>query len=152
MRKLEHLSDEELRRYYQMMSEGMSKSRRFSMIKEHNYDVKFAYHVVRLIAEVEMILVEHDLDITRNREQLKAIRRGEWELDYLKSWFEDKERALETTYAESTLRNSPDIEALRQLLLDCLEHHYGDLSTAVKRDVSVDAVLAEMQKVIDRHS
>jgi hypothetical protein len=30
--------------------------------------VKFAYHVVRLIGEVEQILTEGDIDLRRNRE------------------------------------------------------------------------------------
>ena len=43
---------------------------------EHGIDTKFAYHVVRLILEVEQILVEGDIDLQRNHEQLKAVRRG----------------------------------------------------------------------------
>ena len=51
---------------------------RYEDYLKHGYSTKFAYHVVRLLSEIEMILIEGDLDLTRNREQLKAIRRGEW--------------------------------------------------------------------------
>jgi hypothetical protein len=96
-------------------------------------------------------MVEHDLDITRDREQLKAIRRGEWELSYLHEWFEAKEKALEGVYAASTLRYGPDEEAIRALLLECLEHHYGSLQNAVKQDVQVGQLVAELQKLVERY-
>jgi len=53
-------------------------SKRKASIKEHGFDVKFAYHVVRLVDEAEQLLMNGDMDLTKNREQLKAIRRGEW--------------------------------------------------------------------------
>ena len=137
--------------FHKIGKANKSNPKRVESIEKYGYDVKFAYHVVRLISEVEQIMVEHDLDITRNREQLKAIRRGEWTLDYLKTWFEEKEKALETVYAESTLQHSPDEEPIKQLLMDCLEHHYGDLSSAVARDASISQVISEMKLVIDRY-
>jgi uncharacterized protein len=128
-----------------------SNPKRAADVEAHGYDTKFAYHVVRLLNEVEQIMVEHDLDITRDREQLKAIRRGEWKLEYLHEWFEAKEKALEGVYAASTLRYGPDEEALRELLLDCLEHHYGSLESAVKRDVQVDRLVAELKVLVQRY-
>lgn len=81
--------------------------------------------MVRLLNEVEQILTEHDLDLERNREQLKAIRRGEWTQEDVENYFASKERDLETLYTESKLRYKPDEEKLKDLLLNCLEHHYG---------------------------
>ena len=57
------------------------KGKRKESVEKWGFDVKFAYHVVRLLLEVEIILVEQDLQIDRNREILKAIRRGEWSKD-----------------------------------------------------------------------
>lgn len=105
--------------------------KRLELIEKFGYDVKFAYHVVRLLDEAEQILITHDLDIERNREQLKAIRAGEWTLEQVENWFSSKERELETAYTNSTLRHSADEPAIRKLLIDCLEHHYGSLSTIV---------------------
>jgi predicted nucleotidyltransferase len=129
-----------------------SNPKRAADIDRIGYDSKMAYHVVRLILECEQIMIEHDLDITRNREQLKAIRRGEWSLEYLHEWFEAKEKALEGVYAESTLRHGPDEDAIRTLLMDCLEHHFGSLDKVVKRDVKIDGLIAELQKAINRYS
>lgn len=128
-----------------------SNPRRQADIEKHGYDTKFAYHTVRLLGEVEQIMVEHDLDVQRNREQLKAIRRGEWTLQYLQEWFEAKEKHLEGVYAESSLRHSPDWEALRKLLLEALEAHYGSLSAVVQRDTSAQAILGDLRAVLERY-
>ena len=125
--------------------------KRQETIDKFGYDLKFAYHVVRLMNEVEQILVEGDLDLQRNREQLKSIRRGEWTLDQLKEYFTNKEHALETAYANSHLPHGPDEARIKELLMNCLEHHYGDLSTAVKRETSVDQVLNDLEAVLRKH-
>ncbi len=57
-------------------------------------------HVVRLLTEVEMILMEEDIDLQRNNEQLKAIRRAEWSEEQLRKWCADKESHLERMYVE----------------------------------------------------
>ena len=115
--------------------------------------MKFAYHVVRLLGEVEMILVEEDLDLQRDRERLKAIRRGEWSQERLRQWCAEKESQLERAWAESRLRAVPDEAALRRLLLDCLESHYGSLSGCVQDpDRAVTAlrnIQAELERVRD---
>jgi hypothetical protein len=124
---------------------------RFVNITKFGFDVKFAYHVVRLLDEVEQIMVEHDLDLQRNREQLKAIRRGEWTQGQIIDHFENKEKALEDVYLKSTLPTHPDEKAIKQLLIDCLEHHYGDISTAVARDNSVDALVRDIDSLLGRY-
>jgi len=43
------------------------EGKRIETVDKYGYDVKFAYHVVRLLDEVEQILTTHDLDITRAR-------------------------------------------------------------------------------------
>jgi len=128
-----------------------SNPKRMADVETYGYDLKFAYHVVRLLLECEQIMIEHDLDITRNRELLKSIRRGEWTLEYLHEWFEQKEKSLETLYSESSLRYAPDEEAIRILLIDCLEHHFGSLDNIVKRDVRIENIISEMQSLIDRY-
>ncbi len=121
---------------------------------KHGYSTKFAYHVVRLISEVEMILNEGDLDLTRNREQLKSIRRGEWTKIQLREFFNNKEKHLEELYLTSLLQQKPNERAIRQLLLNCLEHHYGSLDGCVSAsaDEGTEAVrkLEEILNIISR--
>jgi predicted nucleotidyltransferase len=125
--------------------------KRAEEIEKHGYDLKFAYHTVRLLNEVEQILVEGDLDLERNREQLKAIRRGEWTIEQLESYFAMKETTLEVQYAQSKLPARPDEAKLKELLLSCLEHHYGSLSLAVARDPSVERLVRDLDGVISKY-
>lgn len=120
--------------------------KRAELVLEFGYDVKFAYHVVRLLLEVEQILVARDIDLERDREQLKAIRRGEWTLPQLEQWAQDKEKALEALYHTSTVPYGPDEEQLKRHLLHCLEMHYGDLSAAV---VQPDEALMLLRQIAD---
>lgn len=124
---------------------------RADTIEKFGYDVKFAYHVVRLLDEIEQIMVEQDLDLERNREQLKSIRRGEWTLEQIERHFEAKERALENTYATSSLRHKPDEASIRTILMNCLEMHFGSIADAVRREPSIDRLIRDIQGVLAVH-
>jgi uncharacterized protein len=128
-----------------------SNPQRAAEIDKHGFDTKFAYHCVRLMNEVEQILVEGDLDLQRNREQLKSIRRGEWSLEQFEAYFQNKEHALETAYANSKLPHAPDEARFKRLLLQCLEQHYGDLSTAVRVQPEISSLLSDLQQLVDRY-
>lgn len=126
-------------------------SKRAKIVEQYGWDVKFGYHVVRLINEVEQILTEQDLDLQRNREQLKAIRCGEMSFNEVQAWFSIKEKELEKVYSESKLRHSPDEAAIKQLLINCLEEHYGSLGEAlVTPDRAVHA-LREIQTILEKN-
>lgn len=112
-------------------------------------NTKFAYHIVRLLNEVEQIMVEGDLDLMRNREQLKEIRAGVWSEEQLETYFAQKEVALEETYAKSTLRWGPDEAAIKELLLNVLEEHYGNLQKCVVREDRVIAALKSIRTILD---
>lgn len=121
------------------------------MIEEFGYDTKFGYHVVRLLSEVEQILTEGDLDLMRNREQLKSIRRGEWTEAQLRDYFTQKEKELETLYQESKLPWGPDEDRVKTLLLNCLEEHYGNLEKCIIRPDQAVLALREVQEVLHKH-
>lgn len=125
--------------------------KRAESIARIGYDVKFAYHIVRLLCEVEQIMVEGDLDLERNREQLKSIRRGEWTIDQIKTYFTDKEKTLEQTYAECKLPHGPDETAIKNLLVQCIEEHYGSLDKALVVPGKYDNLITELDTVLDRY-
>jgi len=100
---------------------------RLESVQKYGYDVKFAYHIVRLIDEVDQILNDTTLVLGRNAEDMKAVRNGEWSLERVEKFFEDKLAYLEKSYISSTLPHSPDEAKIKSLLLDCLEEHYGSL-------------------------
>lgn len=148
---LNHLSDKELREYYQLYKTGMQKTKRFEVIKTKGHDTNYMYHIVRLLNEVEQILTEGDLDLQRNREQLKSIRRGEWTTDQIIDYFARKELLLEETFLKSELRQTPCVDKIKDLYLSCLEIYYGSLNNVVERPKDIDNFIVDLQTVMDKY-
>lgn len=125
--------------------------KRVELVETHGYDVKFAYHIVRLINQCEQILIEGDLDLERSKEQLKAIRQGSMTLPELEEWFKSKEKLLDQLHVDSELRYSPDYEFLKKVLLSCLEEHYGSLDNVVDNSEVSKAIskLQQIQKIVN---
>jgi uncharacterized protein len=132
------------------LSTKVARGNRAELVGEHGFDTKFAYHVVRLILEVEQILIEGDIDLQRDNEQLKAIRRGDWTEDYLREWFSARQSELEKVYAESKLPAAPDEARIRSLLVNCLEEHYGRLEDCVVEPDRAVAALRNVQAELER--
>lgn len=126
-------------------------SKRYEDIQMWGYDRKFAYHLVRLLDEVEQILTTGDLDLRRNKAHLKAIRCGEVVEADIYKWAAHKELYLEDLYAKSKLPEAPPIEAIKRLLCDCLEEHWGTLEGCVITDETPLIALREIANVIDRN-
>lgn len=127
------------------------EGKRKTLVDEFGYDVKFAYHVVRLLGEVEQLLLHHDMDLTRDAEQLKAVRRGEWSLLKLEDYFAAKEADLERVYLASSLPDKADTRAIRQLLTDCLEQHFGSLAAIISQSSEAERTLDEIQRILARY-
>jgi predicted nucleotidyltransferase len=125
------------------------KPKRRKAIEQFGYDVKSAYHVVRLMREAEQVLTEGDLDLEVAREQLKAVRRGSMTLEELEEWFFNKEKALDTTVANSSLPAKPDVDRLRVLLLECLEMKFGSLEVAQSIDPDVMRKYEQIVKIVN---
>lgn len=127
----------------------LPSGKRRALVEKFGYDVKFAYHVVRLSLECEQILEEHTLDLERNREILKSIRNGEWTSSQVRMWFAQKEKHLDNLYHNSTLPHKPDESAIKELLLSCLEHHYGSLANAVVVPGSERTALLKIREIVE---
>ena len=128
------------------------ESRRGAIVEEFGYDTKFAYHLVRLLYEVEQILTTGDLDLRRNSDELKSIRRGEGPIEKVKEFFAEKEKALERIYEECTaLPWGPREDEIKQLLLDCLEEHWGHLEGCVVTDMTPVLALREIAGIVDKN-
>lgn len=125
------------------------KSKRYELVQKHGYDTKFAVHLVRLLLEVEQILVEGDIDLQRGRKQLKAIREGEWSLDEIIGWSKDKEKELDTVYLRCTLPERPDRTFIKNLLIHCLEIHYGSLDQVILiQKTSSDEIIEKIKQLL----
>lgn len=104
-------------------------------IQKYGYDVKFAYHVVRLLLECEQVLETGNLDLKRDREIYKDIRNGNWTEQQIREFAESKEKRLNELYETSkAIPHSPDMKVLKQILLDCIEMFYGSISEAYKTE------------------
>lgn len=110
--------------------EADEDSKRAVLIRQYGYDTKFAYHVVRLLDECEQLLRDGDMDLKKNREQLKSIRRGEWTLEQINQHFQDKVLSMETVRANSPLPPNSNSNDIKDILLKCLQIQYGDLGKA----------------------
>lgn len=142
-----------LHRYQKLVKDGDAHpvGGRKEIVEKFGFDVKFAYHVLRLSDECEQILEHGDIDLQRSRELLKSIRRGEISEKDIRMMFSEKEKYLEKLYSESKLPHSPDEDKIKTLLLSCLEEHYGSLDKCiVQPDQAVNA-LRQIQDVLDRN-
>ena len=136
--------------------EGEHRSeKRKETVRKHGYDTKFAYHIVRLMLECEQLFIDQKIVLDKDRELFKSIRRGEWTKEKLISWFEEKEAQLERLYhapqEEVSLPHEPDEDALRDLLLECLEDHYGNLGKAVHRPDDLGRLLFDLKEVFHKY-
>ena len=118
-------------------------SKRLDTIIKYGYDVKFAYHLVRLLNECVQILTEYDLDLERNREQLKSIRRGEWTIEEIEDYFKRKEAELEELYVKSTIPYCPDENEIKRLLLNCIEEKHGRIPKDFKVDNNINRQIVD---------
>jgi predicted nucleotidyltransferase len=121
--------------------------KRKDTIAKYGYDVKFAYHVVRLVQQAEMVLSTGDLDLEANRELLKEVRAGEWSLEKLETWFEKRQSDLDTLYINSPLPLLPRYDKLKPLLMNCLEARYGSLSAYFNLEGSEQIATEKLRKI-----
>jgi predicted nucleotidyltransferase len=132
--------------------------KRKEIVEELGYCPKFLYHVVRLLLECEQILTEGDIDLERNSEHLKAIRRGDIGLEEVEKWFQEKELLLEKKYSENKLglpwgpKDQNLQNKVKQLLLECLEQHYGSLDKLITNPDKEWLALKEIKDIILKYN
>ena len=130
----------------------LPKSKRYSSYIKLSYDSKYAMHLFRLILQAEQILTEHDLDLQKNKEQLKSVRAGDLTIDQIESFFFRKEKQLEELYVKSTLQHSPNEAKIKQVLLNCLEMHYGSLEKAIYIAPNLEADLKAVAAIVNKYN
>jgi predicted nucleotidyltransferase len=126
--------------------------KRKEIVDKLGFDPKFLYHCVRLLDETEQILIEGDLDLERNKEYLKEIRRGEVSLERVEEYFQMREKYLEEVYQKSTLPHSPDEQKIKNLLLSCLEEFYGNLNNCIKTLGTTEQIINDLKLIVNKYS
>lgn len=124
-------------RYYQQYV-NWEKSRnpaRAALEAAHGFDTKHGAHLVRLLRMGREIMETGVVHVWRgasesgpnDREELLAIRNGDWEYDRLVEWAEAEDAALQTMYKERryVVPASPDRESLDQLVMELVQDALG---------------------------
>jgi len=124
--------------------------KRVELIDKFGVDTKNQYHLVRLIFEIDQILSEGDLDLTKNKDTLKNIRNGGWSLQDTEEFFGQKEKYLENLYNSSTLPYSPDKEKIKKLLLECLEIHYGNIDNCITQLDKYEVAVRDIKEIVGK--
>jgi predicted nucleotidyltransferase len=136
--------------FHMLKKEKKPTGKRLEYVEKYGYDVKFAYHCIRLLNEAEQMLTTGNLDLMQGNDEYKAIRNGEWSFDRLQKEFEARKLAVESVYHDSKLPEQPDYAKVKQLLLDCLEHHYGSLAKVVIRPDEASIALRDIDAILTR--
>lgn len=125
-------------------------SKRYLMYEKYGYDVKFAYHVIRLVNEAEQLLKTADMDIMQDNEILKSVRNGEWKLEEIKEWFYEREKRFQEYYDKSALPVKPNEEKITELLFSCLEEYYGSLENCIKEKDYYKEIVVKIKNLTDK--
>jgi hypothetical protein len=150
--------DEWVRNVFKKVDQSGHRSKRLGMIQTYGYDIKFAYNVVRLLEETHQILEEGDLDLQRNKEILKSIRKGEWPQEKVQEYFDNKYPVLEKAYENSKLPHNPRETEIKNLLVECIQMCYGSdifeksvvVDTSIKQDIwKVKDIIDQMVKTLE---
>jgi hypothetical protein len=148
------LSEENYQLYLSLWAKGLAKTKRFESQKIHNTDVKFLYHVFRLVDQAEFILNNFDLDLQEESRvaKMKAIRAGELTYEQIAKEFSEAESRLLSLYNSSKLPREADRKAIRNILLAVLEDHYGNLSEFAKAEDAETEALKEIKSILQKYN
>lgn len=148
MKDLKNLTNEQLIQYYTLFKKNNIDNKRFDGVKNIGFDSKYSYHLIRLLDECQQILTEGDLTLGRNAEYYKNIRLGLVPLAEVEKKFYQLQENLEKLYIESKLRERPDEEQIKNILLKCLEHHYGSLDKCINEVGKESVVLRQIKQLV----
>lgn len=127
---------------------GKKEGKRVKLVEQHGFDTKHAMHLVRLLLELEDVLTTGDLNLRKNSELLKAVRDGQWSQEKIVEFFTQKERYLNELYEKSNLPHTPREKEIKDLLITCLEKHYGPLDDVVNVDKH-EIALMKIKEIVD---
>jgi len=111
------------RRYY---SGGYMGARRKELVKRVGYDSKNAAHLIRLLRMGIEFLNDGNLVVSRpDRDELLAIKRGEWPLDQVKQEAERLFDLADEAHRKSTMPPQPEATRAEALCKEIIADYYG---------------------------
>lgn len=123
--------------------------KRKKIVEKHGYDTKYGYHLIRLLDEVQQLMENGEMNLQRAKESMKSVRRGEWSLEDLKKWVHEKEKELDIAYTNCNLPAKANTDKLKQLLINCLEIHYGSLSQCINETGWAEKSLRDIDSLLN---
>ena len=153
--KLQHIATSQglpadlLQRFRKLHREhfsGYMGKKRKAMVRRHQYDVKNAAHLIRLLRMGSEFLRTGVLEVfrTTDAEELRRIKRGGWSLEQVKAEAKPLFAGITAARLHSPLPPQPDTEAANRLLmrLQCEMLHLGPAwESPTDRAVSPPAVV-----------
>lgn len=99
---------------------------RYALEEKYHYDVKHGAHLIRLLIMGKEILNGEGVKVKRpDAEYIKSIRNGALSYDEIIELSEKLEREIAGLYEVSTLRSSPPVNKLDDLLIHTIEKFYS---------------------------
>jgi hypothetical protein len=122
------------------------------LIEKYGMDIKMCYHTLRLIDQIEQILMFGDIDLMRNKEECKLMRAGEWgDFDRFDKEIQKRMDHLDDLSRKCNLPPQPQQGSLKKLLMEILEEHYpsGERSQIIDEYISVKDVNDKFNAIIE---
>lgn len=145
---------QQLQRVKRGFASGKSDNpKRQFMMDEWGYDVKMASHSLRLMDQIDQILVTGDIDLMRNNNEVKAMKSGQWgTFEEFEKYVLNRLKQLEEVSIQTKIPDRPAKESLKKLLDEIIEQYYGSESEAQKQgtDYVSAAMVWEKLDAIDR--
>ncbi len=101
--------------------------------EKYGCDLKFSYHLVRLLRMAREILTTGKVIVKRHdREELLAIRNGAWSYEKIIEWAENEDKELDEIYKTcNILPHSPDVNKLDKLCIDIVSKFHMDFNATI---------------------
>lgn len=99
---------------------------RLHLVAKYGFDVKFAYHLIRLLSEGLETMKTGTLTLPcPNRQLLLDIKQGKVPLSDVLKIADEIELQVEEAFNKSPLQRSPDLEAINKLQIRLLENYWA---------------------------
>ena len=125
--------------------------KRQEYLDKFGYDVKMSYHPLRLLDQLNQLLDEGTIDLMRNKEECKAMRKGEWgDFKTFDRVMNERLQALEKkALVSNAIAPKPRLGELKVLLAECIEEWYGTEGAMQKQTdyVSVQELWNRLDKM-----
>jgi len=127
------------------------------IIEKYGYDIKMAYHTLRLLDQLDQILTIGDIDLMRNKEECKLMRKGEWgDFDRFDKEFQRRIDYVTDLSRKCNLSPQPQEGALKALLLEIIDEHYPKDSISRNQEefistkdieIKFNSIIEEIRKI-----